>query len=117
MDPVSLTSLINAFCEERNWGQFHSVRNLILAIVGEVGELAEIVQWISDEKVGAILEDSQTRERLSEEIADVFIYLLRLASVAQIDIEAAVTSKLEINESRYPAQLAFGSTKKYTEFQ
>ena len=111
-----LNSEIRAFAEARDWGQFHSVRNLILALVGEVGELAEILQWVPDEKVEEFLSNSNNQSRFEEEFADVLIYILRIASIRGIDIEAALNKKLEVNEEKYPVEKSTGSAKKYTEF-
>ena len=115
MDLDACVSRINQFALDRDWGQFHSVRNLILALVGEVGELAEIVQWVSDEKINDFFDDPKNQARFEEELADVLIYLLRLASVRNIDIEGALDRKLESNKKKYPVIKSKGSSKKYTE--
>ena len=109
-------SRISKFAADRDWGQFHSVRNLILALVGEVGELAEIVQWISDEKIEEFFDDPKNQARFEEELADILVYLLRLASIRNIDLEGALNRKMEINEEKYPVNKSKGSAKKYTEF-
>jgi dCTP diphosphatase len=105
---------IARFAAERDWDQFHSIRNLVLAMVGEVGEVAEILQWTDDSKVGELL-NSGGRERLAEELADVLIYLIRVADRSGIDLESAVREKLVANDRKYPADLARGSAKKYDE--
>ena len=101
----------------RDWEQFHSVRNLILALVGEVGELAAEFQWISDDDIVNALQDSGKRESVGSEIADVFIYLLRLADITGIDLAEELTKKLAINEERYPPDKARGSAAKYTAYE
>jgi dCTP diphosphatase len=114
---VSLESLraeIAKFATERDWDQFHSIRNLVLAMVGEVGEVAEIVQWTDDDKIGELLA-SGGRERLAEELADVLIYLIRVADRSGVDLESAVRAKLAANELKYPVERARGSAKKYDE--
>lgn len=105
---------IDQFAEDRDWAQFHTVRNLILAIQAEVGELAELVQWIPDSEMS---DDwlLANRPRLSEEWADVFIYLLRLAQVAGIDPEVAALEKIRQNSEKYPIDKARGKATKYTE--
>ncbi len=108
-------SRITKFAADRDWEQFHSVRNLILALVGEVGELAEIVQWVSDEKISEFFGDPKNQARFEEELADVLIYLLRLASIRSIDLEGAIKRKIESNEEKYPVAKSKGSSKKYTE--
>ena len=116
MDLDEFVSRINQFALDRDWGQFHSVRNLILALVGEVGELAEIVQGVPDEKVEEFLSSPINQSRFDEEFADVLIYVLRIASIRGIDIEAVLNKKLEVNEKKYPVEKSIGSAKKYTEF-
>ena len=102
------------FAKDRDWDQFHSVRNLVLAMVGEVGEVAEILQWTSDDKVDELLK-SGGRERLAEELADVLIYLIRLADRSGVDLETAVREKLSANNQKYSADKARGNAKKYTQ--
>ena len=107
-DVARLQQAIAAFVEAREWGQFHTPRNLILALVGEVGELAAEVQWVSESDVAG-------SEALEMELADVAIYLLRLADVLGVDIVAAVEAKLQVNEGRYPVAQARGNAMKYTD--
>ena len=107
---------IARFATERDWDQFHSIRNLVLAMVGEVGEVAEIVQWTDDEKIGELLA-SGGRERLAEELADVLIYLIRVADRSGVDLESAVRAKLAANDRKYPVDLARGSAKKYDDLR
>jgi len=108
---------LREFAVARDWEQFHSVRNLILALVGEVGELAAEFQWISDEDIANALQDSNKRESVGSEIADVFIYLLRLSDITGIDLAEELEKKLAINEERYPADKAKGSAAKYTAYE
>ena len=105
---------IEQFAEDRDWAQFHTVRNLILATQDEVGELAEVVQWVADVD---LTEDwlASNRQRLSEEWADVFIYLLRLAQVAGIDPETAAMEKIGLNAEKYPVEKVRGKATKYTD--
>lgn len=77
---------IQTFAEERDWTRFHTPRNIILALLGEVGELAELVQWKGDEPKPLVLETKEL-DKLSQELADVSIYLLRLASVTNVTSE------------------------------
>ena len=108
---------LREFAVARDWEQFHSVRNLILALVGEVGELAAEFQWISDDDIAKALQDSDKRESVGSEIADVFIYLLRLSDITGIDLVEELKKKLAINEERYPADRAKGSAAKYTAYE
>jgi len=82
---AKLQAQIQVFSEEREWDQFHTPKNLILAATSEMGELAEVLQWKSDEEVVAFLQTDQGRAKLSEEIADVAIYLIRLCQKTEIN--------------------------------
>ncbi len=116
MDLELLRQQVAAFAQDRDWDQFHSVRNLILALVGEVGELSEIVQWVSDDKIDELLK-SGGRERLAQELADVLIYLVRVADKSGVDLANAVSEKLAENDAKYPRDKARGNAKKYTELR
>jgi dCTP diphosphatase len=83
--------------------------------VGEIGEVAELIQWKSDGEIEQFLQTAQGRERMSEEIADVFIYLIRLAQKSGIDLVEATFSKIALNESKYPIEVSRGSATKYSE--
>jgi NTP pyrophosphatase (non-canonical NTP hydrolase) len=99
-DLEDLTARMREFTEARDWGRFHDVKSLTLALAGEVGEVAELVQWLPAD---AVLEDG-LRERLGEELADVLLYLVRLADVAGVDLAPAALAKLTRNEGRFPAE-------------
>jgi NTP pyrophosphatase (non-canonical NTP hydrolase) len=101
-DLADLTTRIRAFTEARDWGRFHDLKSLTLALTGEVGEVAELVQWLPASAVGEVA-DERLRERLGEELAGVLLYLVRLADVARIDLGAEAAKKLTRNESRFPA--------------
>ena len=116
-DIEALKLQLRVFAVARDWEQFHSVRNLVLALVGEVGELAAEFQWISDDDIVNALQDSGKRESVGSEIADVFTYLLRLADITGIDLAEELTKKLSINEERYPPDKTRGSAAKYTAYE
>lgn len=116
-DIEALKLQLREFAVARDWEQFHSVRNLILALVGEVGELAAEFQWISDDDIARALQDGDKRESVGSEIADVFIYLLRLSDITGIDLAEELKKKLAVNEERYPADKAKGSAAKYTAYE
>ncbi|XP_020864145.1 dCTP pyrophosphatase 1 isoform X2 [Phascolarctos cinereus] len=103
------------FATERDWDQFHKPRNLLLALVGEVGELAELFQWKPDGGPGPLSWSEAERGALGEELSDVLIYLVALASRCHIDLPQAVLAKIETNRRHYPVHLARGSSCKYTE--
>lgn len=107
------------FAEEREWNQYHTPRNLVMALVGEVGELAEVFQWRSDELAppGLGTFSKEEREHLGEELSDVLLYLTRLADVCGIDMARAVKDKMEKNAAKYPANLCKGKSDKYTQYE
>ena len=90
-----LTERLRAFAEAREWEQFHTPKNLAMSVAIEAAELMEPMQWLTAEEVEALKEDAQAREELGREIADVAIYLLRLADVIGIEIGDAIASKIE----------------------
>lgn len=91
------------FCRERDWEQFHDPRSLVLALVGEVGELAELFQWSTISVDEAKNPDSNMHHRVSEEVSDVLLYLLRIADVLDIDLIPAAHEKLSRAADKYPA--------------
>jgi dCTP diphosphatase len=101
-----------AFAAERDWEQFHTIRNLTLALVGEVGELAEVIQWEGEVTRDSLTSNSKMFNAFEEEIADVLLYVLRLADVAGIDIARAAENKIEKNARKYPVETSKGSSKK-----
>ncbi|KAF6271364.1 dCTP pyrophosphatase 1 [Rhinolophus ferrumequinum] len=103
------------FAAERDWDQFHQPRNLLLALVGEVGELAELFQWKPDAELGPQAWPPKERAALQEELSDVLIYLVALAARCRVDLPRAVLSKMDTNRRRYPAHLSRGSARKYTD--
>lgn len=116
-DLTDAASRVEQFAVERDWQQFHTMKNLTLALTGEIGELAEIVQWRSDDEVRELLTTVEGRARLEEEVADIAIYLLRIVQCAQIDLSSAIESKILTNASKYPVAKSKGSATKSTEFE
>ncbi len=110
-----LTRRLVAFRDERDWRQFHSLKNLLLSVSLEAAELLELAQWKSDEDLDAQMHDPAVRERLAEECADVLLYLLLVAERAGIDLGAAAHAKIDRNAEKYPVDKARGSAAKYTE--
>lgn len=97
-----LNKEIQQFIDERNWEQFHSIKNLSMALSVEVSELVEIFQWLKEEESNNVAGDKKIKLRMEEEIADIFIYLLRISFKANIDIEKAVLEKIKKNAQKYP---------------
>ena len=94
---------MRAFTNARDWGQFHDPKSLLLALVGEVGELAELLQWLPAYGAADLARQEPLRTRVGEELADVLIYLVRLADVLECDLADAVQTKLAAVELRYPS--------------
>src|SRR5208283_1080819 len=97
---------LEEFAKDRNWDQFHTPKNLSMALAAEAAELLEIFQWLTDEQSKAIVDNKKKMEFVRQEVADVFIYLTRLADKLGVDIEKAVLDKIEQNEKKYPIELA-----------
>lgn len=103
-----LRSRYRAFCEERDWTQFHTPKNLAMAMAAEVGEVLEVLQWLTPEESEHIRDDPRLNERLGEELADVQLYLWRLAEMSGVELWPAIDRKLYINEQKYPVDKAKG---------
>jgi dCTP diphosphatase len=109
-----LRARINTFVQERDWEQFHSPKNLAMAMIVEAAELVEHFQWDTLEQSRQL--DDEKRERVGQELADTFVYLLRIAEVTGIDLIEATYRKIDLNGQKYPVEKARGSNKKYTEY-
>ena len=96
------------FIAERDWSRFHDPKSVLLALVGEVGELAELFQWLPAGTAAKLAHAEPLRTRASEEISDVLLYLILLADVLGIDLAAAAQAKLDDNARRYPAPASPG---------
>jgi dCTP diphosphatase len=94
---------LRAFRDERDWARFHDPKSLILALVGEVGELSELFQWVPAEDAARIFGDGPRQQRAAEEMSDVLIYLLGLADALDVDLLTAARSKLAASRERFPA--------------
>ena len=116
MTLTELQDTLRDFASERDWEQFHTPKNLAMALSGEVGELTELFQWLTPQESEAIMSDPRRAEHVREELADVFGYLLRLADVFGIDLEQALIDKVRSNAAKYPVEKARGNAAKYTEF-
>lgn len=101
LDTRTLETRLAEFAHERDWDRFHTPRNVILALTGEVGELAEIFQWLTDEQAESIMQ-TEKAEHVRQEIADVLLYLTRLAMILGVDMDEAVRSKIALNAIKYP---------------
>lgn len=116
MDIEALQKVLQDFADARAWDQFHSPKNLAMALSVEASELLEIFQWLNDDAASRIAEDEVAKQRVAEELADVAIYLLRLADKVGVDLEASIQAKIIRNGEKYPADMVYGSVKKYDEY-
>jgi dCTP diphosphatase len=109
-----LSARLRVFADERDWTQFHSPKNLVMALIAEAGELVEQFQWLNEQQSNALA--PQQLEAVRLEMADVLIYLVRLADVLGVDLLGAAAAKLALNEERYPVDRVRGSARKYDEY-
>jgi len=105
---------ISNFAKERDWDQFHSPKNLSMALIVEAGELVEHFQWIKQSESFAL--PAEKLKAVEEELADIFVYLVRIADQLGIDLISASHRKIESNAAKYPAEMVRGSSRKYTEY-
>ncbi|GLZ00243.1 nucleotide pyrophosphohydrolase [Actinoplanes sp. NBRC 103695] len=109
---AELTEQVRAFARDRNWEQFHTPKNLAMALAGEVGELLAELQWLTPEQSATVMADEDLGPRVRAEIGDVTIYLVRLADVLGIDLVTAAQDKLAEAGRRYTIEAALGSPAK-----
>ncbi len=113
-DLAELKERLRVFVAERDWGQFHSPKNLAMALSVEASELVELFQWLTEEQSAAA--DEKLRRRAAEELADVLWFLVRIADVLDIDLLQAAESKLGQNAEKYPADRVRGQARKYDQY-
>ncbi len=114
---LQLQEQLAVFAKQRDWEQFHSPKNLSMALIAEVAELIEHFQWLSPEQCEAEQLSKEKLQEISHEMADIQIYLLRLSERLDIDILAAVEEKMQINQQRFPIEKVKGKAKKAVEYQ
>jgi len=110
---AELTQRVRAFATARDWEQFHSPKNLSMALMVEAAELLEHFQWRTQDESREL--DAVALDAVRLEAADVLIYLVRLADVLGIDLLQAARDKIELNEQKYPAERVRGDARKYTD--
>jgi NTP pyrophosphatase (non-canonical NTP hydrolase) len=111
-DIGELAERLRAFTAARDWDQFHTPKNLAMALAGEAGELLAEFQWLTPEEAANIMADPQAARQIRAEVADVFLYLTRLADVLGVDLLGAAADKLTENERRYDVATYRGSRRK-----
>jgi dCTP diphosphatase len=102
------------FASDREWDQFHSPKNLSMALIAEAAELVEHFQWLSEEESRNLPADKQ--EEVAMELADIFIFLIRIADKLGVDLADTAWQKIQVNETRYPVELTKGSAKRASEY-
>lgn len=112
VDVAPLQQAVARFARERDWERFHSPKNLAMALSGEVGELLELFQWLTEEASHEVGRNPATARPVRDELADVLIYLVRLAAVLEVDLDEAVRSKLATNAVKYPVERSRGNATK-----
>ncbi|MGV9361973.1 nucleotide pyrophosphohydrolase [Amycolatopsis sp. NPDC003731] len=113
MDLQEMRAKLADFVEQRDWQQFHTPKNLAMALAGEAGELVALFQWLTPDEAASIMESPEAATAVRHEMADVLSYLIRLADVLEVDLAAALQEKIKVNEQRYPPELARGTAEKY----
>ena len=114
MNIEEIQARLDKFAKDRNWDQFHTPKNLTMALSVEVAELLEIFQWSNSGGLDEI-KDIETRKKIEEEIADIFIYLIKISGKLNVDLSKIINEKIDKNEKKYPIDKSYGSSKKSTE--
>ena len=106
---------LRQFAEERDWDQFHSPKNLSMALIVEAAELVEHFQWLTEAQSSSL--EQKQLEQVQEELADIQIYLIRIADKLNVDLLGAVSKKINANAKKYPSEKVRGNSRKYTEYE
>lgn len=117
MELEELQTLVKEFCEERDWDQFHTPKDLAIGLSTESNELLDLFRFKSEEQIAAMLGSEKYRERISEELADVFFFLLRFSQRFGFDMKQGLLDKVRKNGEKYPVDRAKGSNLKYNEYE
>ena len=115
MDEKKIQSLLREFAAERDWDKFHTLKNLAISISIEASELLEIFQW--DNQNLNIRKNEEVMTRISEEVADILLYLLRFSDMAKLDLEKICLDKINLNKKKNPIKLSKGLSAKYTQLK
>lgn len=112
IDFENIREQIIKFREDRNWKQFHTIKNLLLGLNIELAELQELVLWKNQSEIEKV-----DKEKIEEELADIFIFLTYLSEHFSVDLLKAVEKKIAKNDKKYPIDKSFGNSKKYNELE
>ena len=110
---ADLKQKVRTFCEARDWDQYHNAKDLAIGVSTEAGELLDLFRFMSLEEVEVMFHDDTERGEIEDEMADVLLFLLRMAQKYDVDLAGAFARKMEKNEGKYPIEKARGSNKKY----
>ncbi len=114
-DLKSMIEEVQKFCQDRDWDQFHPPKDLAIGISTEANELLDIFRFKSDESISELMSTPEFRQRVSDELADVFFFILRFSQLNKIDLAGALDHKIKKNAEKYPVAQFKGSNKKYNE--
>ncbi len=117
LDLTALKDKIAGFAKERDWEQFHTPKNLAMALSVEAAELSEIFQWLTEKQSYEIAHDEKELLKVKDELADIITYAVRLCGVLNIDLPKELERKMKQNAEKYPVEKAKGVAKKYTELK
>lgn len=112
---AELKTLVQKFCEDRDWDQFHNPKELAIAISTEANELLQIFRFKTEKQMDDMLENSKSKTKIEDEISDVLYFVLRFAQLYNIDLSSALETKIQKNNQNYPVEISKGSNKKYNE--
>ena len=110
-----LSKRIRQFCENRDWDQFHTPKDLAIGLVTESSELLDIFRFVDDKSCNEFFKDAKKREDIEDEVADIFFFLLRFCQMNHLDLVSSLNRKIQKNEKKYPIEKSRGSNKKYSE--
>ncbi len=113
----TLIDMVKNFCQERDWDQFHNPKDLAIGISTEANELLDLFRFKSDEQMKQMMADEKSRERIEEEIADVFFFVLRFAQMNDLDLKKCMETKLYKNAQKYPVDKCKGKNLKYNDLK
>jgi NTP pyrophosphatase (non-canonical NTP hydrolase) len=113
---AQLKESVKSFCTERDWDRYHNAKDLCIGVCTEASELLEHFRFKSETEVADVMANAQTRAKVTEEMADVLFFLIRLSERYNVDLASSLISKLKTNATHYPVEKARGSNKKYSEF-
>jgi len=113
MNVREIQNVIAEFARERDWEQFHNAKNLVMALSVECSELTEEFQWLTQDQAEDVMSNPEKAQRVRDEMADIAVYLLRLADKLKVDLEPAIYAKMSKNREKYPVEKCKGLAKKY----